>query len=78
MLLKLASESRSVLAPTVMDEGAEDGDIVQASAPRLLPAAVTTVIPAATISSTASFKLAALGPTRDMLMTADWMLLRSL
>lgn len=78
MLLKLAKASLSVLAPTVMDEGADEGDMVQASAPRLLPAAVTTVMPAATIDSTASLRLAARGPTRDMLMMADLMLLRVL
>lgn len=78
ILLKLAKASLSVLAPTVMEEGAEEGDMVQASAPRLLPAAVTTMMPAEAMDSTASFRLAARGPTRDMLMMADLKLLRVL
>lgn len=48
MLLKLLVASLSEeLEPTVMAEGAEAGLMVQASAPRLLPAAMTGTMPAA-------------------------------
>lgn len=55
MLDMLAMASVSVEAPTVMELVALAGDIVQASPPLLLPAAVTTVMPAAEAASMASF-----------------------
>jgi hypothetical protein len=55
MLDMLAMASVSVEAPTVMELGALAGDMVQASPPLLLPAAVTTVMPAAEAASMASF-----------------------
>lgn len=73
MLEKLAMASLSVDAPTVIAEGAEQGLMVQASAPRLLPAAVTTVMPAAERASTASLREAERGPASDMDTTADCM-----
>lgn len=78
MLEKLAMASLSVDAPTVMAEGAEQGLMVQASAPRLFPAAVTTVMPAADSASTASLSDAERGPASDMVITADEMRLRTL
>jgi hypothetical protein len=50
MLENGAIVSLIVLAPTVMAAAAEQGLNVQASAPLLLPAATTTVIPAAASS----------------------------
>jgi hypothetical protein len=48
MLLKLLIASLSgELEPTVMAEGAKAGLMVQASAPRLFPAAMTGITPAA-------------------------------
>jgi hypothetical protein len=62
-----------VVAPTVMALGVLAGDWVHASAPRLLPAATTTVTPAAVRSAAASLSAAEREPPRDSDATAFFM-----
>jgi len=68
MLLKLASPSVSVVAPTVIANRELAGESSQASVPSL-PAAATTWMPSSTNSSTQSLRNWLKGPPRDMLTT---------
>ena len=68
-LLKLEVTSPAVVEPTVMALAADAGDTEHASLASL-PAATTTLTPAATAFSTASFSAADDGPPSDIKMTA--------
>jgi hypothetical protein len=65
MLEKVAILSFESLAPTVIEDAAEAGDMVQASAPRLLPAATMETMPFWAKSSMTSLIEAERGPPRD-------------